>query len=53
MQSPIMQYKSLYAVKKALKDFPNSEVIVTGCVSQIEKNRFENLGNFKNSRKQI
>ena len=36
--------KSIYAVKKALKDFPNSEVIVTGCASQIEKNRFENLG---------
>ena len=36
--------KSIYAVKKALKDFPNSEVIVTGCASQVEKNRFENLG---------
>ena len=35
--------KSLQAVKKALKDFPDSEVIVTGCASQVEKNRFKNL----------
>ncbi len=37
--------KSMQAVKKALKDYPSSEVIVTGCASQIEKNRFKNLKN--------
>ncbi len=35
--------KSLQAVKKALKDYPNSEVIVTGCASQVEKSRFKSL----------
>ena len=35
----------MQAVKKALKDYPSSEVIVTGCASQIEKNRFKNLKN--------
>ena len=35
--------KSLQVVRKALKDYPNSEIIVTGCASQVEKNKFKNL----------
>ena len=35
--------KSIYAVKKALKDFPNSEVIVTGCASQVETVSYTHL----------
>ena len=37
--------KSMQAVKKALKDYPSSEVIVTGCASQIEKIGSKNLKN--------
>ena len=35
--------KSLQAVKKALKDYPDKQIIVTGCASQIEKERFKKL----------
>ena len=33
--------KSLQVVKKALKDYPDKQIIVTGCASQIEKERFK------------
>ena len=35
--------KSLQAVKKALKDYPDKQIVVTGCASQIEKERFKKL----------
>ena len=35
--------KSIYEVKKAKKHFPDYEIIVTGCASQVEKFRFGNL----------
>ena len=39
-----MQCRNRYKlVRKALKDYPNSEIIVTGCASQVEKNKFKNL----------
>ena len=34
---------SLREVKKAVKKFPNHEIIVTGCASQVERENFENL----------
>ncbi len=35
--------KSLKEVKKAAEKFPDHEIIVTGCASQIERKSFENL----------
>ena len=37
--------KSISEVKKAAKDFPNHQIIVTGCASQINKGIFSNLKN--------
>ncbi|MBF91592.1 MAG: tRNA (N(6)-L-threonylcarbamoyladenosine(37)-C(2))-methylthiotransferase MtaB [Rickettsiales bacterium] len=50
--------KSINEIKKAKKRFPNHELIVTGCASQIDKNRFKSLNqvhriidnNFKTSK---
>ncbi len=39
--------KSIYAVKKAIKENPNYEIMVTGCASQIEKERFQNIDKVK------
>ena len=39
--------KSIYAVKKAIKENPNCEIMVTGCASQIEKERFQKIGKVK------
>ncbi len=37
--------KSIDEVKKAAKSFPNHEIVVTGCASQIEKKKFSSLKN--------
>lgn len=37
--------KSIYEVKKASKEFPNHQIYVTGCASQIDKELFSNLEN--------
>ena len=39
--------KSIYAVKKAIKENPNCEIMVTGCASQIEKERFKKIDKVK------
>jgi threonylcarbamoyladenosine tRNA methylthiotransferase MtaB len=39
--------KSIYAVKKAIKENPNCEIMVTGCASQIEKERFQKIDKVK------
>ena len=42
-----MQFRNrLQAVKKALKDYPDKQIIITGCASQIEKERFKKLKKF-------
>tara|TARA_B100000886_G_scaffold260663_1_gene185560 strand:- start:229 stop:1494 length:1266 start_codon:yes stop_codon:yes gene_type:complete len=33
--------KSIYEIRKARKMFPNSKIVVTGCASQVEKNKFQ------------
>ena len=37
--------KSLYEIRKVAKNFPNSEIVVTGCASEVDKKLFENLKN--------
>ena len=37
--------KSIDEIKKAAKSFPNHEIVVTGCASQIEKKKFSSLKN--------
>ena len=37
--------KSLYEIRKAAKNFPDSEIVVTGCASEVDKKLFENLKN--------
>ncbi len=34
---------SIREIKKAAKKFPNHEIIVTGCASQVERKNFENI----------
>ena len=35
--------KSVYEIRKARKMFPDSKIIVTGCASQVEKEKFRKL----------
>ena len=37
--------KSLYEIRKVAKNSPNSEIVVTGCASEVDKKLFENLKN--------
>ncbi len=37
--------KSIQEVKKLSRIFPNKEIVVTGCASQVEKHRFQGLKN--------
>ena len=37
--------KSLQEVRRLAKNYPDKEIIVTGCASQVEKNLFSNLKN--------
>ena len=39
--------KSIQEVKKLAKLFPDKEILVTGCASQVDKNLFRNLKNVK------